>query len=509
MVLEHFQFHRSGTRQSSAFNQERKSGDFRYGKSVIALALILTSLACSPAPAADLTPRQRGDLAIQARAILRKYCHECHGQKSVSFDALEYSQLTSKDHPVPFVNLDNPTSRSQIIEFIEDGSMPPGGRKRPRNDETGILKKWIGAKAPRYPKAFDDPSTLQVILNDCASQKSPANVRYLSLAHRIRDDQEFKSLETEEFQLQQALDAATTKEKSVALQPIDDAATIFLIDIEKLGWMTLDLFEEIDLKGKGGNAHPIIPYDLILLENPFPIADARFDTFFVKQNHVRPAPFLRGDWLADVLAPGSPLAADLKSLVELDAAMKKGGNETCGPKVRAFEKPKTGVEMGSPNPPITAWYGPERSDPFKLEFTLKGKQSPFIVRVGDPLPFEVTSDREAKFVLLNVFSDGSVRVLPVANGTVLKKNEPRLLEPNAGKPLTISSILNGAETATEHFILIAAEGGVPVPIFVRSKHATFDCPKDCAPIWRFVSDNEKFDPSKAARTVIEVKVTRK
>ena len=39
----------------------------------IFFALILAALVGSQAPAADLTPRQRGDLAIQARAILRKY----------------------------------------------------------------------------------------------------------------------------------------------------------------------------------------------------------------------------------------------------------------------------------------------------------------------------------------------------------------------------------------------------------------------------------------------------
>src|SRR5690242_7639859 len=82
---------------------------------------------------AKLTRRERGDLAIQARAILQHYCRDCHGENPIrdSVSVLDHRALTAKGPPIPFVNLDEPRGRSQVIEFIEDGSMPPGGRDRP------------------------------------------------------------------------------------------------------------------------------------------------------------------------------------------------------------------------------------------------------------------------------------------------------------------------------------------------------------------------------------------
>ena len=85
----------------------------------------------------------------------------------------------------------------------------------------------------------------------------------------------------------------------------------------------------------------MLPYDLIGLENPYP---GRIDPKFAKLG-----PVLRGDWLADALAPGTPLSADLRSLAE----MQDPGETPCGPKVRAFEQPKFKL-LPPANPPITA-----------------------------------------------------------------------------------------------------------------------------------------------------------
>src|SRR5438045_536798 len=144
------------------------------------LALLLTVAAALPVRGAELTRRERGDLAIHSRAILKKYCGECHGEeKAVSFSVLNHAQLLSASHPVPFVSL----KRSQVIELIEDGSMPPGGRNRPTEKDIETLKAWVDANAPSYPKAFDDQTTLRLMLDDW---KQNPSVRYLSFAHLIR-----------------------------------------------------------------------------------------------------------------------------------------------------------------------------------------------------------------------------------------------------------------------------------------------------------------------------------
>lgn len=478
-------------------------------ESTMRYRLLLTfSIFATPgaASAAD-SLRERGDLVLQARAILKKYCSECHGAKSGSFDVLDYSQITEK-RPIPFVNLDK-LERSQIIEFIEDGSMPPGGRARPSDGEIAVLKNWMAEKAPRFFKKYDDPTVMQAVFDDWEKQKSPGNFRYISLAHRVDDGSEFKSLESEQLCLQTALAASTTPDHSVELKPVDEAATVFRIDIEKLGWTARDLFWEVGLKGEDTTIHErMIPYDLILLENPYPLVpQVRFEKFLGSPRHVRPAPFLRGDWLAEVLAPDSPMAADMKSLVELDATLKKGGETPCGPKVRAFEKPKK-VSPSGAVVPITSWYGSERRDPFfKLDFKIDGSESPSVV-VNTALQLEVGSDRDVRFRLFNVLSDGAIRVQGVGiGGEVLNKGDKRELRTALGMPFKIAGIITGAESATEHFILLAAVDDVPMPTIVHSNHATLGC-KSSGPVWRMLFD-DKFDSSKAVRKIVTVHVTRK
>jgi mono/diheme cytochrome c family protein len=471
---------------------------------LLRVGLILLASLGGQARAAD-DARERGDLAIQARAILKTYCSECHGARPGLFDVLVHSQLTDSKKPVPFVNLDTP-EHSQIIEFLEDGTMPPGKRPRPARGEIDVLKKWILAKAPRYPKSFDDSYVLKEVLADWTMQKLPGNYRYVSFAHLVSEGQRLSSLQPMQSRLVASLAAATSKEKSVDLQPVDEAATIFRLDVARLGWLEKDLFHEIGLKGEDIGTHPIVPLDLILLENPYLLArDARFEAFLGSPQHVRPAPFLRGDWLAAVIAPNSPLAEDLKSLVELADAMKSS-KPVCGPRVRVFEE-RIPIP-GAPNSPLTAWYGPERlSSVFAPTFTWKDKTS-IPIRLNESFRFDATVQKDGSFRLLNILPDGQLRVVPVMN-TILKKGEVNKVGPTKDGYFKIPSIPDGNNTATEHWILIVGED-VPVPTIVRSEHSSLDCPKGRGPVFRFVFDKnfDRFDPEKTARKMIELKVTR-
>ena len=68
------------------------------------VALFFAASAHAAPPA--LTPREKGDLAIQTRAVLRTYCHECHGGKANRgrVGVLDHPKLVAAGpHPVPFV----------------------------------------------------------------------------------------------------------------------------------------------------------------------------------------------------------------------------------------------------------------------------------------------------------------------------------------------------------------------------------------------------------------------
>jgi len=468
------------------------------------ISCVLLFVAASSGAGADPSPRERGNLAIAARAILKEYCAECHGQKPGLFDALNYSQLVEKTQPIPLVNKKEPT-RSQIVEFVADGSMPPGNRRRPTSNELDTLKRWVAAQAPQYPKEFDDGYVLSAIHADWARQSPPGHFRYVSFAHLAGDITLARSIAVKQEQLLKALAGATTREPAATLQAVDEAATIFRIDIDKLGWLEKDLFHEIGLQGQDLGVHRLVPFDLLLLENPYLLPrDARFDGYLGSPMHVRPTPFLRGDWLADVLAPDSPLADDLKSLVELADAMKSD-KVICGPKVRVFDERKT--IPGAPSPPLTAWYSTERKNPFEMTFAWKDKAS-IPIRINENFRFDVTVPKDESFRLLNIVSNGELRVVPVSN-TVLKKNEVNKIGPTKEGYFKIASIPDNSSAATEHWILLAGED-VPVPTIVRSEHSTLDCPKGRGPVFRFVFDKnvEKFDPEKAARKLVELKVMR-
>src|SRR5262249_20813472 len=67
----------------------------------VRILVLIMLLAASPVRADEpLSPRERGDLAIGARAILRKYCAECHGAdakaKQGTVNVLKHAQLVAK-----------------------------------------------------------------------------------------------------------------------------------------------------------------------------------------------------------------------------------------------------------------------------------------------------------------------------------------------------------------------------------------------------------------------------
>ena len=112
--------------------------------------------------------------------------------------------MAAGPNPVPFVS-PGQDEASQIIQFIEDGSMPPGDRPRPTDEETGTLKEWIRETAPSYPRDFDDRTTLEAMLADLRQHAEEApHLRYFSLAHLIRDNEPLPDLKKVEFDLQRA-----------------------------------------------------------------------------------------------------------------------------------------------------------------------------------------------------------------------------------------------------------------------------------------------------------------
>jgi hypothetical protein len=499
---------------------------------VVGLALLIPPIAHADDATSPPGRRERGDLAIRARAILRKYCGECHdgagGPSTLS--VVDYKQLTAKGQgPVPFVSLGG-SPRSQVTEFVEDGSMPPGGRPRPTPEEVGVLKRWVADRAPSYPRAFDERTTLEEMLADWDAQKEEArpHLRYLSFAHLIGDDK-LPDLRAGVQRLQTALAAASGK--PVTLEPVDDAATLFRLDLRSAGWDTPDLFDRIEKRQPRPDAFPMVAFDLLGLEYPHAVAlpadgpfSARLRSFLSATRPLRPIPYFRADWVGEALAPNAPLAADLKSMVDLADVTAKGAGVPCGPPVRPFAgmKPVKAAASGGrpPVPPLSSWYSGDVTavpEPFGVTAEVVREADKTVtkaVAIGEKFRLRVSADREVRFVLLNVLSTGDVRILTVPGGNILRRGEPREIGSQGGEPFAIGSSLTGADTATEHFVLVAAEGEPPAVRVARSRHSLgLDCEKEGrGPVWRFLLDpptKGEFDAARAVRKVVPLTVTRK
>lgn len=492
------------------------------------VALLALALA-APASAADPTPREKGDLAIRARFVLKTYCHDCHGgaQSRGRFVALNYLNLVATgSHPVPFVAPGKP-DESQVVQFVEDGSMPPGTRKRPTADERKVLKDWIAAGAPSFPAEFDDGFTVQSMLDDLRRQKDgdAQHLRYFTLAHLVRDADPFKlNLQRVEDELSAALcalDATSPKDRRV-IAPVGDTATLYRFDVRALDWDNRELFFRPVSKGTSPSVYDLTAYDLLLFEYPHASApDPQLRDYLTQAKLARPVPFLRADWVSRALAKDSPLAEDLRSLTELSKALRaqrdpelgKESGMPCGTRSRTLGGPEPGASVG-------AWYSGDVT-PSRLPFALsagivdlEGKPLESVA-AGQPFRIAVSGKKNARFVLLMRHADGELRVQPTNMKGMLDADEVELT-PETTNAFKISDLPAGEEKATEYFVLLAAElnGEFPAPVVVQSRHKTLDCDAEKRlPVYRFVFDDRKvpggFDPARVVRRVIPVPVTVK
>ena len=332
----------------------------------------------------------------------------------------------------------------------------------------------------------------------------------MSFADRIRDDGPLPDLVTEERQLNAALSAAAGV--PVNLEPVDSAATLYRIDLAKLGWRTGDYFFRMERR-VAVKPYPLRPFDLLLLEYPdgaLRPADGsaltkRLEPFLAAENQVRPVPYLRGDWLTAALVRDgkpTPLATDLASFL---APNRKSGD---GPRVFGgagpliLAKPAGGR---TPIPPLSGWYTGDVTpdpDPFALTAEIVvGGRAVKSVKEGERFKLRVVSKQRVFLTVLKIEEDGEVRVQEIDGETLpvlVQGDTPRDLSPGAD---------GFSFTKSASIVLFASEADRPLapPVVVRSGH-------DTRPVWRFLLEPTKdnpFDPNRVVRKVLAVPVTKK
>lgn len=94
-------------------------------------------------------PAPEDSLAEQGTALVKKYCHQCHGGESrkgdEAFDILDHKVLTNTD--TGYV-VEGDLESSYVWQRIDEGDMPPEDAEQPSDDEKELIGKWINAGAP-------------------------------------------------------------------------------------------------------------------------------------------------------------------------------------------------------------------------------------------------------------------------------------------------------------------------------------------------------------------------
>ncbi len=527
--------------------------------------LLLLPLLALPALAAD-PPKHRadGDAAVAARRVLLDHCAACHsGPDKKPFGRVlvnDWSALVGNAGPIPFVSQDNEDLRSQVVEFMTDGSMPPGGRKPVPMEQIAAVENWIKRGAPEYPTAFDDDTVLKVIAADIArveqekGKEYVQHVRYVSLAHLV--DMKEAALAAAEAELFTALAGRThgdqirltktrhevlKKEPAAgtpavlgkAVSPVaGSAGTVYRLDLKELRWDGGGklLFEEVKTGSREGDFR-MRPFDLIQLEYPYshtPTDDARkkaTDAAVADMNahrnktgakdplaQLRAVPFVRGDWLAKALwkdGRPTPLADDLDSLGELAEGLAKTTDDRrvgTGPDFVPFAGgPKV---TDATAPPVWAWYQPAvapAAPPFHFTVAVEGSP-PF--QMHQKVRLLADSDKptavslvevQADFVDVLLFGDEKSR-RPTADVT---KNTP--VAPKADGKIELSLIDANAGKPI-FYLLHASPQATPhrEPVVVRSKH-------EKSAVWRVLPHeaDAAADRGPPVRQVLRIEVTPK
>ncbi len=111
--------------------------------------LLITVLLFGVRPSHGQSPRA-DDLSSRAELILTKHCFSCHGQDPKNVQAglriLDINDLKTRGLLRPEMPLE-----SELINRVEDGTMPPLNRPGLAKADRDALRAWVQAGASPFP----------------------------------------------------------------------------------------------------------------------------------------------------------------------------------------------------------------------------------------------------------------------------------------------------------------------------------------------------------------------
>lgn len=191
-------------------------------------------------------PRDPEVLARRARAVLTKYCVQCHGEeyKVPGYNILDREGLVAprgKDK-LPYVTPGDP-NRSELWQRVGVQEDMPPRDPGPSPPEIQVLKEWIQAGAPlpgNSTRPFLGPLHLLTVVEADLGKASSTDrpfLRYFSLVH-LHDNPEVSAVQMRHARaaLAKALNSLTWKSQRIRLRAIDGEQTVLAIDLRDVGW---------------------------------------------------------------------------------------------------------------------------------------------------------------------------------------------------------------------------------------------------------------------------------
>lgn len=275
----------------------------------------------------------KSSLNAEVKEILRSRCADCHGAaaSSTEFDVLSARSLI--DAGVVKAGKPEESKLLKVLVTEDEETRMPQDLPALSSSEIDKIRSWIadGAKdfpsdvpVPKEDRRDDSFSAIAgvdyVLKQILAHQRSLSSVqakstRYFSCNHLLTRGATRDELDLQRDALAKTVNHLTYARDPVMIEAVDgDTATVFAVDIRKLGWH----HESLKAVGSHGKMLPSLNnYDMLLLEYPYAIAYEDSDTyeklkaeFMGPTQMVREIAYMRIDWFCSV-ATQPPLYHDI------------------------------------------------------------------------------------------------------------------------------------------------------------------------------------------------------
>ncbi|MFN4258080.1 MAG: c-type cytochrome domain-containing protein [Gemmataceae bacterium] len=248
-------------------------------------------------------------LAEQAYGVLKRYCHQCHGQGGSAKGGMNFildrETLIRRE-----VLLPGKPEQSKLFQEVAQAHMPPAGASaRPGAADIAILNQWIAAGAPAFraapPRSFlSDSLILERIAADLRAidPRQRRFMRYLTLHHLYNAQQPDSELHATRQALAQLLNSLSWHPRLTVPAAVDDEQTILRLDLRAYQW----------------NARL---WDRIVALYPYRRDLGPWRDIFKAESGAE-LPVLRGDWFV-ATAARPPLYHDLLRLPSTDRELER------------------------------------------------------------------------------------------------------------------------------------------------------------------------------------------